>query len=262
MSPVSGAVSCQSSVLLLAPWGSCHRLGSQGHLGQRAIPTEAVAERGQTWQTPVPGGGTSAPGSGLGPSLQGCAEWSGAPHPCPQAQPCLQSPSQRPRGGQPLTLPPVSDPPPGCPAPPCPVPTSGPASGLPSAHPQPKLGVWGWSVRLSPPADAGRGLCCLSSPWPTGGSRVSRPARGGPSLLTHRWVLQTTQELGLSACLPWIVHLPAASSLGSRRTGVTEHPGWSSCPPSCEFASLIRDTQQTEKTIRWQLGPAGKCRLS
>ncbi|CAI9174028.1 unnamed protein product [Rangifer tarandus platyrhynchus] len=33
-----------------APWGSSHRLGSQDHLGPRAIPTEAVVERGQTWQ--------------------------------------------------------------------------------------------------------------------------------------------------------------------------------------------------------------------
>lgn len=34
-----------------APWGSSHRLESQGHLGPRAIPTEAVVELGQTWQT-------------------------------------------------------------------------------------------------------------------------------------------------------------------------------------------------------------------
>ena len=137
-------------------------------------------------------------------------------------------------------------------------------ASLASAHPQPKRGVWCWSVHLSPPLAAGCGLCFLPSTWLAGGAGVSRPPRGGLSLQTCCWVVQVTQELDPSACLTRIVHLPAASSLGTlwgpagqglQKTldGVPVLQAVSVC--------LIRDTQQTEKTIRRQLGPAGKCRL-
>lgn len=169
MSPVSGAISCQSSVLLSCSLGFFPQTREPGSLGTEGHPHGSRGGVGADLaDSPVPGGGTCAPGSGLGPSLQGCAEWSGSPHPRPQAQPCLQPPNQRPRGGRPPTLPPVSDPPPSRTALPCPVCTSDPAAGPPSAHPQPKLGVWGWSVHLSPPADTGRGLCCLPAPGSQG----------------------------------------------------------------------------------------------
>lgn len=107
MSPISGAISCQSSVLLSCSLGLFPQTREPGSLGTESHPLGSRGGAGADLAgSPVPGGGTCAPGSGLGPSLQGCAEWSWAPHPRPQGQPCLQPPNQRPRGGRPLTLPP------------------------------------------------------------------------------------------------------------------------------------------------------------
>ena len=223
VSPVSGVLSSQSRVLLACSLGFFPQTRDLGSLGTEGHPRGSRGGAGADLAgSPVPGGGTWVPGSGLGLSLQGCAEWSGAPHPQPQAQPCLQLPNQRQRGGRPLTLPPgptltlhpaTLPSPARCPRVAWPL---APVPLLPLHPPILSPGVaCSAGLRLSPPADAGCGLCCLASTWLAGGSGVSRPPWGGPSLPTRCWVAQVTQELGPSACLPRIVHLAAASSLGT-----------------------------------------------
>lgn len=139
--------------------------------------------------SPVPGRWDLGARVGPGPHFRG-AEWSGAPNPQPQAQPCLQLPTTAPSG--------VADPDPATrsnshlstrpPCPPCPVPTSGSHwPQFPSCPDPPILSpgvAYGAGLRLSPPADEGCGLCCLASTWLAGGSS-EQAALGGPSLPTR-----------------------------------------------------------------------------
>lgn len=149
------------------------------------------------------------------------------------------APQQRQRGGRPLTLPP------------------GPAltlhlATLPGAHEQPSR----WPQHPSCPrirpssAQPWRAvLVCapVSSirrgPWTLlPAQHLARRGRGSEQATSGRavtaglsWVVQVTQELSPSACLTQIVHLPAASSLGTKRFGVPQDRGCRK--PLMEFLS-------------------------
>lgn len=230
VSPVSRVLSSQSRVLLACSLGFFPQTRDLGSLGTEGHPRGSRGGAGADLaDSPVPGGGTWVPGSGLGLSLQGCAEWSGAPHPQPQAQPFLQLPNQRQRGGRPLTLPPgptltlhpaTLPSPARCP----PGPSSPPA--LASAHPQPRRGTWCWSV----PVSSRRGLRTLLP-----GQHLASRGLGGEQAALGRAV--TADPLlggsGNSGAGPVCLSAPdcpsgrgvfTGDSLGSRRTRVTENP--------------------------------------
>lgn len=106
---------------------------------------------------------------------------------------------------------------------------------------------------------------CAQRPL-TPGSGVNIPPGGGTPLPTPRSNVPIAQEVG-SACssslhvwiLPSVHGVFTGGSSGSPWKGVTKSSRQSFCPQSLEFASLIRKTTNTEKTIRRQLGPAEKC---
>lgn len=222
VSPVSGVLSSQSRVLLACFLGFFPQTRDLGSLGTEGHPRGSRGGAGADLAgSPVPGGGTWVPGSGLGLASGVCRVVWGPSPPAPgSALPATPQPAP---AGWPTPDPATrsnSDPPPGHPALPCPVPTSGLATGpssppaLASAHPQPRCGMQCWSAPVS---SSRRGLWTLLP-----GQHLASRGLGSEQAALGRAVTADpllggsgNSGAGPAACLPRIVHLAAASSLGT-----------------------------------------------